>query len=80
VKGNAVSVSGKFKQFFNTGTVHGTYTLAGSTQTGTLKGSATYSGGTGAYAGAAGHATIGCKSAANSTVSTCAASSTLTKL
>ena len=59
------TATGPFMQYFDTGTVHGTYTLAitvtGKTSA-TFKGTATYKGGTGAFSHAAGSIPLSCTS------------------
>ena len=47
--GTNVTIGGPVKDFFDNGTVHGTYTLSGPATGTTFKGSATITGGTGAY-------------------------------
>jgi hypothetical protein len=60
------SVTGPVKDYFDTGTVSGTYTLAvtvtGKTSA-TFKGTAKYTGGTGAFSHAAGSIALSCSSA-----------------
>ncbi len=78
VSGNVFTNDGQFKLYFNRGTVHGTFKLSGSTQTGLSMGTLRFTGGTAAFRHARGAGTIACKSAANSPVSDCIVKSTLT--
>jgi hypothetical protein len=55
------TISGPFRDYFNAGTLHGRYTLTGNpTAMAPFVGSATYTGGTGAYTHAAGKGTLSC--------------------
>jgi hypothetical protein len=74
------TATGPYKQFFDTGTVHGTFKLAytlappsGVTYTGT----ATISGGTGAYKHVRGSAKVTCESADGGAHTTCTVKTTL---
>ena len=60
--GSQVTVTGTFKNFFDTGTNHGTVSLSGKVTTGTItaSGSLTVTGGTGAYKGMKGTGKISC--------------------
>jgi hypothetical protein len=59
---NKATAAGTFKQFFNTGTVHGTYSVSGTLTgtSGTFSGTAKVAGGTGAFKNAAGKGTLKC--------------------
>jgi hypothetical protein len=75
------TVTGPFKQFFDTGTIHGTVKLtANATSAGgvTYKGVAKVSGGTGAYAHVKGSAKIECSSRDGGTHITCTERATAT--
>jgi hypothetical protein len=76
------SVTGPYKEYFDTGTVQGTYTLAitvtGKTSA-TFKGTAKYTGGTGAFSHAAGSGTLSCSSA-DGVHTTCTAKATFTSV
>ena len=68
------TVTGPFKQFFDTGTIHGTVTLtADATSVGvvTYTGRAKISGGTGAYKHVRGSAKVECSSSDGGTHTTC---------
>ena len=79
VSGSAITETGQFQQFFYTGTVYGTFKLAGSTTGPTLKGSVKYTGGTGAYKRAAGSGRLSCTSlSATGSATLCTVTSTLT--
>jgi len=49
VSGTSVKVSGPVKDYFDNGTVHGAYAISGKTTSTSFKGSASVTGGTGAY-------------------------------
>ncbi len=78
VSGNVFTNDGLFKLYFDRGTVHGKFKLAGSTQTGLSSGTLTFTGGTAAFKHARGSGTIACKTAANSPLSVCKVKSTFT--
>jgi hypothetical protein len=79
VAGNTVVLFGAFKYYFNLGTFHGTYRLAGTTQSATYTGTARVTGGTGAYRRAAGPAAVTCRSPANSRTTRCTIDFALTR-
>jgi hypothetical protein len=75
------TVTGPFKQFFDTGTIHGTVALtANATSAGvvTYMGMARISGGTGAYKHVRGSAKVECSSPDGGTHNTCTVKSTST--
>ena len=75
------TVTGPFKQFFDTGTIHGTVALtANATSAGvvTYRGMARISGGTGAFRHVRGSAKVECSSPDGGTHNTCTVKSTLT--
>ena len=80
VAGNVITLSGGLKYYLNTGTIHGSYRLAGSTTTGRLAGTARITGGTGAYRGAAGVGRVVCHAPVNSSRATCTMKLSLTRL
>ena len=49
LSGNNVKASGPVKDFFDTGTIHGTYSISGSLTGSTFTGTGTVAGGTGAF-------------------------------
>lgn len=72
----AVSSKGAFKNYYNTGTTHGVYSLSGkftSATSGTLSGPVTITGGTGAFKGAKGKGKLTCKTTNGGNTSTCTA-------
>ena len=77
---SSITVSGPYKEFYNNGTIHGTYTLTGKTTGTTLTGSASVIGGTGAFSHAAGAARLTCTGSATSNKTVCAAKFTLTSI
>jgi hypothetical protein len=77
------TVTGPFKQFFDTGTIHGTVNLtASATAAGpvTYKGTAKISGGTGAYKHAKGSAEVQCTSPDGGTHTACTEKATPTHI
>jgi hypothetical protein len=77
------TLTGSFKQFFDTGTIHGTVKLTGSANSaGVLSytGVAKVSGGTGAYKHVRGSARLECSSPDGGTHTTCTEKATLTHL
>jgi hypothetical protein len=80
VSGNVITLAGSYKYYFNLGTIHGTYRLAGSTRSSKLTGTARVSGGTGAYRRAAGVASISCFSPRNRATTRCTMKFTLTRI
>jgi hypothetical protein len=75
------TVTGPFKQFFDTGTIHGTVTLTASATSAsavTYTGVAKISGGTGAYKRVRGSAKVECSSQDGGTHTTCTLKATRT--
>jgi hypothetical protein len=77
------TATGPFKQFFDTGTVHGTFKLAYSItppSAVTYTGTATFSGGTGVYKHPRGSAKVTCESTDGGTHATCTVKTILTHI
>jgi hypothetical protein len=75
-KTGKITSKGGFKDYYNTGTVHGVYKLSGklsSATTGTFKGSVAITGGTGAFKGASGGGTLSCVTHNGGKSNTCTA-------
>lgn len=75
---NSLTVTGNYKEYYNAGTIHGAYTLTGKTTGVTLKGSASITGGTGAYSHVSGSARLTCTGSASSNKTTCTVNFTAT--
>ena len=73
-KTGAATLKGSYTNWFDAGTVYGTYSLRGqytSATAATFKGKFTESGGTGAYKGAKGTGTLTCSTTNAGATSTC---------
>ena len=60
VSGSHVTITGRFKLYFDTGTTHGTYRISGSATGTTFTGTVKTTGGTGAFSHVSGPGTISC--------------------
>lgn len=78
--GNAFTGKGTSKEYFNTGTVSGTYKVTGTTTSSKFTGTEKLTGGTGSYKGIKGTAKLSCSEAATSSQATCTVVSKITKL
>ena len=79
----AVTAKLAFKEWFDTGTTHGTASLTGqftSATSGSVKGPVTVTGGTGAYKATRGKGTTSCKTSDGGAIYTCTTLLTLTGL
>jgi hypothetical protein len=75
---NSLTVTGNYKEYYNAGTIHGAYRLTGKTTGVRLKGTASITGGTGAYSHASGSGKLTCTGSASSNKTTCALNLTVT--
>ena len=79
IAGTQISVTGKFKNFYNNGTNHGTYKLSGTAGSGTITatGSVKVTGGTGAYKNMTGTGKLKCTTSDAGKTYNCTVSGTL---
>ena len=79
IAGTQISVTGKFKNFYDNGTNHGSYKLSGTVASGTITatGSVKVTGGTGAYKNMKGTGTLKCTTTDAGKTYSCTTSGTL---